>query len=407
MEIGRFPGHGIHRGQGGPITMTTQISTLSRRHLLGGIGAAAALASLGGLARPLSAFDGHVLPFRKDAPELLLHFNENSLGMSPKAMASAQMAVQNKGNRYADDAIARLRSMIAESHNVAADQVIMGNGSTEAIRAVVTAAAQDKVTVIEPEPTFGDVRRYARAEGLAVVTVPVGAGFVTDLEAMRQAANTTPGPLLINICNPNNPTGTIVEQTALRGWIENAPANHLFLIDEAYFDYAKDSEGYESLAADVAAGRENIVVARTFSKVYGMAGMRVGYGIAAPETAKKIRPFAATYNLSAAGIAAAITSLEDTAFYEQSLASNREAKAILTDALNSLGLDYIPSHTNFLLHRIGSDLDSYQKRMRDNNIRVGRRMTREDGWNRLSIGTPVEMTEFVRTLRAFRANGWV
>jgi len=387
--------------------MGIAIQNISRRRLLGGIGAGAVIAGFGGLSSTLTALEGETLPFRQNVDELLLHFNENSLGMSPRATESARLAVKNAANRYADDAIGELRSMIARDHGVRVDQVTLGNGSTEVIRAVVTAAAQDNATVIEPVPTFGALQRYAKAEGMAVVTVPVGNGFITDINDLRAKAEATPGPLLINICNPNNPTGTIVDGTALRDWISSAPPHHMFLIDEAYFDYAKDSDGYTSFAADVAAGRENVVVARTFSKIYGMAGMRVGYGISAPETANRINAFAANYNLSAAGIAAAVTSMKDEAYYAKSLASNAAGKSILIDALIRLDLNYIPSHTNFLLHRIGSDLASYQRRMKANNIRVGRRMTDEDGWCRLSIGTPTEMTEFVRTLNTFRDKGWV
>lgn len=389
------------------IDVGMSIQQISRRKLLGGIGAGAVVAGLGGLALPLSALEGDTLAFREGAAELMLHFNENSLGMSPKATESARMAVKNAANRYADDAIIELRGMIAQNHGVPVEQVTLGNGSTEVIRAVVTAAAQDNATVIQPTPTFGALQRYAKAEGMAVENVPVGAGFITDINALRAKTEATAGPVLINICNPNNPTGTIVDGSALMDWIESAPADHMFLIDEAYYDYAKDSDGYISLAADVAAGRENVVVARTFSKIYGMAGMRVGYGIAAPETAKRINAFAANFNLSTAGIAAAVTSLGDDAYYAKSLASNAAGKAILIDALDRLGLGYIPSHTNFLLHRIGGDLASYQKRMKANNIRVGRRMTVDDGWCRLSIGTPDEMTEFSRTLMAFHDKGWV
>lgn len=387
--------------------MTHMTSQFSRRQLLRALGASAALIGLAPLGGTAWARADDVLDFRKGAAPLLLHFNENSLGMSPKAIAVAQGAVKNAPNRYADSKIAELRSMIARSHGVPEAQVMLGNGSTEVIRAVVTAAAQVNAVVIEPDPTFGDVRRYARAEGMEVITVPVGAGFETDIAAMRARAATVSGPVLINICNPNNPTGTIIDPAALTAWLDAAPDNHLFLIDEAYFDYAKDSAGYMSLTADVAAGRENVVVARTFSKVYGMAGMRIGYGIAAPKTAARLSPFSSTYNMNIGGVSAAITSLKDEAFYEKSLASNARAKGILLDALAELDLAHIPSHTNFVLHRIGSDLDPYKTRMKANGILVGRRMTAEDGWNRISIGTPDEMTEFVRTLMAFRDRGWV
>ncbi len=387
--------------------MEAGLQTLSRRRLLGSLAASAAIIGSGAIAAPALARDDHLLPFRKGASILPLNFNENSLGMSPAAKDAAAFAVKNKGNRYADASIADLRNMLATSNGVPTDQILLGNGSTDVIKAVVATAAQVKATVIEPDPTFGDVRRYARSYGLQLVQVPVGAGFVTDIAALRARAEATNGPLLINICNPNNPTGTIVDQAALMDWINAAPDGHLFLIDEAYFDYAKNSVGYSSLIGEIRRGRENIVVARTFSKVYGMAGMRVGFGVAAPETAKRIRPFAANYNMSATGLAAAIASLKDEAFYAKSLASNQTAKNILLETLADLGLAHIPAHTNFVLHRIGSDLDIYKKRMAENGVLVGRRMTAEDGWNRLSIGTPSEMQEFARTLRAFRDKGWV
>lgn len=363
--------------------------------------------SLLGLSGPVAACNGDTLPFRKNAPKLLLHFNENALGMSPKALMAAQEAVRKGGNRYADADVSLLREMLAEKHGVPTAQVMLGNGSTEIIRAAVAWAANVGATLIEAKPTFGDASRNARAFGVPVKQVPVADGFQTDLDAMRAVAASTQGPLLINLCTPNNPTGTVTSAEAIEAWIKDAPEDHMFLIDEAYHDFAMGTDGYASMDRLVKSGRENILVARTFSKVYGMAGMRVGYGIAAPDTAKKIGPFATVYNLNAGGAAAAIASLKDADFYAKSIASNREAKQIAVIALNELGLEYIPSATNFLLHRINSDLDSYKKRMAANGILVGRRMTEEDGWNRLSMGTPREMLAFVRTLKAFRQKGWV
>lgn len=138
-----------------------------------------------------------------------------------------------------------------------------------------------------------------------------------------------------------------------------------------------------------------------------MAGMRVGYGIAAPETAKKLDSLAASFNLSAAGIAAAKASLLDKDFFNKSINANQQAKALLINTLDELELRYIPSNTNFVLHRINSDLNSYTQRMLANNIKVGRRMTKDDGWNRISIGTPSQMEAFTKTLKRFREKGWV
>lgn len=378
---------------------------LSRRRLLAYLGAGTAAVATTGI--PAFADTSELLPMRHGAARMLLHFNENSLGMSPKATRAAQNAVATAGNRYADDAVAELTDMLAAKHQVPADWIVLGNGSTEVLKSIVTMAANAGAVLIEPTPTFGAVSDYAKTEGMPQMPVPVNADFSTNLGALKQAADKIDGLVLINICNPNNPTGTICDDAELTAWVTNAPDNQLFLLDEAYVDYAALNPKYKSLLPLVREGRENLIIARTFSKVYGMAGMRVGYGIAAPETTARLTPFTMSYNLGAAGVAAAMASLEDTGFYEHSLRSNAEAKATLIQTLNQLGLDYIPASTNFLLHRIAGPVADYQRRMKANGILVGRRMTKEDGWNRISIGTPREMQTFSQTLLAFRDRGWI
>lgn len=380
---------------------------LSRRMFLQGMTSVAAFAGSGVLLPSVYAQENALLPFREGAESLFLHYNENSLGMSPLALKAAQTEIAQKGHRYPDGTVALLRDTLAQKYGVPSEQVIFGNGSTEVIGAVVTLAAKNGASVIEPSPTFGDVRRRAKVAGMEVHQVPVSSDFQTDITALKERAAQVKGPLLINICNPNNPTGTIVEHSSLINWIKNAPDNHTFLIDEAYFEYAQLNPAYSSVLPLIKQGQENLVLTRTFSKIYGMAGMRIGYGIAAPKTAAKIRQFAAGFNLSAAGIAAAVTSLKDEAFYQRSLASNQSGKSLLLETLDELNLQHIESNTNFVLHRINSDLTSYASRMASNGISVGRRMTKDDGWNRISIGQPHEMKAFVRTLKSFRDKGWV
>lgn len=380
---------------------------LNRRQFVQSCGSGALLLACG--CAPLAAKQNNKIQLasRKNASLLALNYNENSLGMSPKAVAAAQRATELLGNRYPDEDVEALRTRLGKINGVDPEQIILGNGSTEVIQAVVTVAAGRGATVVEPAPTFGDVRRYAAAEGLTVVRVPVSSGFVTNIAKLREAANQVEGTVLVNICNPNNPTGTIVEQKLLFEWINAAADNQIFLIDEAYYEYAQLNQRYTSALPLIQAGTENLIVARTFSKIYGMAGMRVGYGIAAPTTAKDVRKFSAGFNLSAAGTAAALASLDDSAFFAKSRQSNLDAKRILLKKLDDLGLQHIESNTNFVLHRINSNLSDYASRMRLNGIRVGRRMTVEDGWNRISLGTPDEMLEFTRVLDEFRARGWV
>lgn len=380
---------------------------LTRRRLLGSFGVGTATFAVTGAWLPAYANSSELLPLRSNAIPLALNFNENSLGMSPKAVMAAQSAVAGAGNRYADNAIEELTELLAAKHRVPADWIVLGNGSTEVLGAITRMLANEGGTVVEPMPTFGAVRDYAATEGVQVITVPVNADFTTNLTALKAAAQRVSGLVLINLCDANNPTGTICDQSELRDWVTNAPANQLFLLDEAYVDYAQSNPAFGSLLPLVCEGHENLIIARTFSKVYGMAGMRIGYGMAASATIKRLRPFTASWNLNAAGVAAAIASLADSAFYRQSLSSNAAAKKILVEALDDLSLRYIPGSTNFLLHRIRGTVADYQRRMKINGILVGRRMTTEDGWNRISIGTPAEMLTFSATLHAFRERDWV
>jgi histidinol-phosphate aminotransferase len=380
-----------------------------RREFLTQIGKSALALSLG-LAIPTvmaQQVKSSQLPSRVGKPELLLHFNENSLGMSPKALHAAQQAIVQFGNRYPDELVGQLRSKLAKKFALPREQFVFGNGSTEVIGSVVAYANSLNATVVEPTPTFGDLRSRAKAMGMPVKSVPVTKDFVTDISKLKSVVNQTEGNILVNICNPNNPTGTIVDKSALTQWIREASDRVLFIVDEAYFEYAQNNPTYQSALPLIKQGQENLVVTRTFSKIYGMAGMRIGYGMAAPETAKHIDRYAASFNLSAAGVAAALASLDDQAFFETSLQSNNQAREILLNTLDSLGLQHIPSNTNFVLHRINSDLASYAARMKVNGIRVGRRMTKDDGWNRISIGQPDEMITFAETLLSFRERGWV
>ena len=387
--------------------MNTIHNAFSRREFIKQLGLGATCLALA-TKIPLAFADGRLtLPFRQNAAPLLLHFNENSLGMSPKALSAAKRAIELYGNRYADESFEAFKSKLAAYHQVKPEQLIFGNGSTEVLQAIATYAANQNATMIEPNPTFGALRGFCKAENMQVIQVPVGQNFEMNIAAMKKQASAQKGPVLVNICNPNNPTGNIVDFQVLFDWINNAPDTHLFLLDEAYFAYAQNNPRYKSGLDLIMQGKDNLVISRTFSKVYGMAGMRMGDGIASIKTANEINPFAAGFNLNAAGIAAATVALDDTGFYNKSIKFNQLSKILLIDTLNKLDLEYVSSDTNFVLHRIGSPLADYAKHMQDNGIRVGRKMTKDDSWNRLSLGTPDEMAIFTKTLMAFREKNWV
>jgi histidinol-phosphate aminotransferase len=379
----------------------------SRRQFIQQLGFGAAWLGLTANTSLVFANNTPILSLRQNAAPLLLHFNENSLGMSPNALSAAKSAIEHYGNRYPSASVDEFREKLADHHQVKSEQLIFGNGSTEVLQAIATFAARQNATMIEPLPTFGALKEYCKAENLNVIQVPVGQNFEMNIAAMKKQAMAQTGSVLINICNPNNPTGNIVDFTTMFDWISNAPETHLFLLDEAYFDYAQANPRYKSGLDLINQGKDNVVISRTFSKVHGMAGMRVGYGIATVKTANKIKPFAAGFNLSAAGIAAASAALDDKLFYKKSIEYNQLSRKILVDTLNELELESVPSDTNFVLHRIGTPLADYAEHMQQNGIRVGRKMTLDDRWNRISLGTPDEMKIFTQTLKAFRQKGWV
>jgi histidinol-phosphate aminotransferase len=387
--------------------MNTLDNHNSRRKFLQQLGLGAACLSLAANTPMAFAASNPILSFRQNAAPLLLHYNENSLGMSPKALQAAKRAIELYGNRYPGESLSEFKNKLAVYHQVQPEQLILGNGSTEVLQAIATYCAQQNACMIEPKPTFGALRRYCRAESLNVIQVPVGQNFEMNIAAMKKQAMAQTGAVLINICNPNNPTGNIVDFSVLFEWINSAPDTHMFLIDEAYFAYAQANPRYKSGLDLIQQGNDNVVISRTFSKVHGMAGMRIGYGVATIETARKIDAFARGFNLSAAGIAAASAALDDTGFYKKSIQSNQLSKKILIDTLNDLELAHISSDTNFVLHKLGAPLAEYVAHMQQNGIRVGRKMTSDDSWNRISLGTPDEMKVFTKVLLEFRQKGWV
>jgi histidinol-phosphate aminotransferase len=176
-------------------------------------------------------------------------------------------------------------------------------------------------------------------------------------------------------------------------------------VDEAYIEYV-DHPSYRTVLP-LALAQPNVVVIRTFSKVFGLAGLRMGYGLAHPQAARRIRAFSGLSNLNAMGLLAATASVGDDAHVARSLQVNEDARRITNDVLDELGLERLPSHANFVLHRIPGDQDDYIRRMREAGVWVGRPFPPMLTYNRLSFGTPEEMSRFAAVLRDFRRRGWV
>lgn len=353
----------------------------------------------------------NILPTPTKEQPLLLNFNENSLGMSPKAQ---QAIIQElpQAFRYPDAAREQLIEKIAANHLLTAKNVSLGNGSSESIQAVIQMAiyqgqkAGMKVQVIVPDPTFNYAELYAKALGVEVIKVPLNDKLAFDIDTMKKIATEFSGLSIIYLCNPNNPTATITPSDQIERWIKVASERTLFLLDEAYAEFVTDPR-FRSGIDLVAQRNKNVVVTRTFSKIYALAGLRIGYAVAHEEIIALIEDFISIDNTNAAGAVAALASLEDKMFLTISQTSIETSRKIVTNALDKLGLEYLPSQANFIFHKVPGDVKTYQDRMKEYHVFVGREFPPATGWNRLTLGTPEEMTTFVSVLNEFRTQGWV
>jgi histidinol-phosphate aminotransferase len=335
---------------------------------------------------------------------LRLSSNENPLGLAPAAREAVLEALVNAG-RYPGEFTAPLYPELARHLGVEEENILFGAGSTEILQIIVQAYQGPGVPLIQAEPTFEDVGRYQRPLSYDLRSVPLTAELAHDIPRMREMAEEARTPVVVYLCNPNNPTGTVTPAREIDAWIAEAPESVLFLVDEAYHEYAEDP-AYGS-ALHWIGEKRNVIVVRTFSKIYGMAGLRLGYGLAHPDTLARLRPFTISNNPNILAAAAAQASLRDEAIMARSLQVNREARDVTQAALDDLGLEYLPSHANFLMHRVHGDLQDYIQRMRDQGIRVGRPFPPMTGWNRISFGLPEEMERWAGALRGMRARGEV
>ncbi len=367
------------------------MTDLHRRHILGA-GSALAGASLFGsaalgktAATAAAGITSHYGPFPGEAR---LRSNENPYGPSPKAVAAMQDAVA-KGAYYPWRTTPYLQEMIAERNGVSPDQVTVTTGSSECLSAAGLAyAAEGKL--LAPALTFDSPYRQAEAVVGPIKRVPLKADLSVDLEAMETAV--TDDVSLVVLVNPNNPTGEVIDGEKLRAFVRRVGPKAAVLIDEAYIDFVDDMEA-TSLMDMVRAG-ENVIVTRTFSKIYGMGGMRIGYSVASPEVTERI----AHHNLTIpnlAGVVGAIASLNDEAFLAMSRARIREGREMVEEAVTANGLSYVPSGAAFVYVDVGMKADDFVARMKDKNISVrGSYGDAWANWSRVSMGKIEDMKRY-------------
>jgi histidinol-phosphate aminotransferase len=328
------------------------------------------------------------------AGAIRLNYNENPYGPSPQALE----ALANCGqiaNRYPDATHSQVKDALAQKFNVTPDNIALGCGSTEILRAADAAFLDSGKIVIAAEPTFEAVLEYARISRAQPVKIPLTPDHRHDLPKMAASCTSKTG--VVYVCNPNNPTGTIVTRDEMAAFIQAVPPSTLILVDEAYYDFADDPH-YAS-ATEFIAKNPNVIVARTFSKIYGMAGMRLGYAIGAKEPIAQVSNQLTQDNGNAAVLAAALASLADTDHVASCRARLNDTRHWLCAELAKDSRAFIPSQANFLMIDVGADTQPFIDQFRARNIIVGRRFASMPNFLRVSVGTQPEMETLVAALR--------
>ncbi|MCU0646608.1 MAG: aminotransferase class I/II-fold pyridoxal phosphate-dependent enzyme, partial [Gemmatimonadaceae bacterium] len=323
--------------------------------------------------------------------------NENPIG----PFASARRAIDEQlreANRYPGDAERALAAAIAASHGVRPEQVVLGAGSGELLEVITRAFTTPARGLVAASPTFESPARVATALGHPVITVPVTATLALDLDRMAAAAR---GAGLVFLCNPNNPTGTVHGAQAVREFIarvrRESPGTTI-LVDEAYHEYV-DDPSYASMM-DLASTDPFVIVSRTFSKVFGLAGLRVGYAIATPETARPLQALRLDNGVNQIAAAAAHASLADVTAIRAEQARNRAVRTEMRAFFESMGYAVGASHANFLMIDVKRPLGPVRAACREWKIAVGREFPPLATHLRLSLGTAEEMGRAREVLRA-------
>jgi histidinol-phosphate aminotransferase len=367
---------------------------MSRRSFLRLVGGTAATVGMGGsLSFPPYAqagSDAHAA----DAPLTILAYNENPFGIFPAAR-EAILAVAESGNRYPKQTADGLREEIAHSLGVDGDMLVLGSGSIEPLKIATELFCTPGHGPVVAEPTFEAVVMYAGLSNSAAIKVPLNTEHRLDLDRMLAASK---GAGLIYVCNPNNPTAAIVDKDLLRAFLDRVSTDLPVLVDEAYYEWV-DNPRYESCVRYVKEGR-NVIVLRTFSKVYGLAGLRIGYAVAGKATARRMEPHLLANSLNTAGIAAARASLADQPRVREVRARNARIRTAFAGWLEQRRLRWIPSDANFVMIDIGRPVPPVIDALKQRGFLVGRLFPSMPNHLRVSLGTEEQMAQFEPALEA-------
>ncbi len=365
---------------------------LNRRQWLQRASLASSFALFGGIPQ-LTAAEKIKFNPRPFASPVRLSSNENPYGPSKKVRDAISDAF-DLACRYPFSYSEELIDMIAKKEGVTPEHIIVTAGSTEGLKITGITYGIDGGEIIAGQPTFLAMMNYAEQWGASINWVPVDKDLKYDLKEIdnRISAKTK----LIFLCNPNNPTSTLLPGNEVRDFCESVSNKCIVFSDEAYYDFIEQSD-YPSMV-ELVKQEKDVIVSRTFSKVYGLAGIRIGYLVAKPSIASKLRKNVVAFTNTLA-LEAAKTALEDKEFYEFSLKQNKQAKNMICSTLDEIGLEYVKSHTNFIFFKSGRNIKTLQKQMLDQGVIIGRPFPPFTDWCRISTGTMEEVQMFNKGIR--------
>jgi len=320
--------------------------------------------------------------------------NENPLGPSPKALEAIRNCLDNL-NRYPDGNATTFKDKLSEKLGVTPDMIIPGNGSNEVLELLAATFMKPGDHAVVSEHAFVVYDLAVDSRGFEKTVVPAGPNFGHNLRAMAKAVKDN--TRIIFIANPNNPTGTYSTKQEMDELLETVPDDVIVVVDEAYFEFVEKDDFPD--AVELVKAGANVVSCRTFSKLYGLAGLRMGYGIMSPEMADYMNRVRQPFNTNMLAQAAAEASLDDTEFLNKVLDINRKGMAYIEKELERLGIDYIPSVGNFLIFKSPKDADElYQELLRKGVIVRPMKGYKLPEYLRVTVGLENENQRFIQAL---------
>lgn len=347
---------------------------------------------------PYSPFFKEFVPRELAEPKQVmarLMANENPYGPTPMALEAFKEAAAS-GNRYAWGELFALIDKIAAKEGLTKDNILMGPGSSDLLEKVGVIFFMNGGNIVSADPSYMSMMQVAQAVGAEWKGVPLKKDWSHDLKAMEKAIDKD--TKLVYICNPNNPTGSLTDTEVLKAFCSRVSEKVPVFVDEAYLEFLENSEE-KSMVSLVQEGK-NVIVARTFSKIYGMAGLRVGYIAAQPETLARLNSITrGGMGISYPSVYAATAALDDVEFVKKSRKLNTECRNYVMDNLKTMGFDYIPSSTSFVIFPIELDGQEFLGKMQAEGVLVRSFGFMDKKWCRVSMGTMEEMEKFMSAFK--------